>query len=63
MNVSKVVLVSFVLEISLWMMLDGRWLGRPVEVDSNQIEVLTENNLTMQEIADILKISKSKSYW
>ena len=35
--------------------------GRPVEVESNQIETLTENNQrsTMQEIADILKISKA----
>ena len=35
--------------------------GRPVEVDSDQIETLIENNqrYTMQEIADILKISKS----
>ena len=34
--------------------------ARPVEVDSNQIETLTENNqcYTMQEIADILIISK-----
>ena len=35
--------------------------GRPVEVDSDQIETLTENNqrYTTREIADILKISKS----
>ena len=35
--------------------------GRPVEVDSNQIETLIENNqrYTTQEIADILKISQS----
>ena len=35
--------------------------GRPVEVDSDQTETLIENNqcYTMQEIADILKISKS----
>ena len=40
---------------------DAPWLGRPVEVDSNQIEALIENNQhsTMQETADILKISKS----
>ena len=33
-------------------------LGRPVEVDSDQIETLTENNqhYTTQNIADILKI-------
>ena len=36
-------------------------LGRPVEVDSDQIETIIENNQchTMREIADILKISKS----
>ena len=35
--------------------------GRPVEVDSDQIETLIENNqcYIMQETADILKISKS----
>ena len=35
--------------------------GRPVKVDSDQIETLTENNQrsTMRDIADILKISKS----
>ena len=40
-------------------------LGRPVEVDSNQMETLIENNqfYTMKEIVDILKISKSESYW
>ena len=40
---------------------DDLCLGRPFEVDSDQIETLTENNqcYTMQEIADILKISKS----
>ena len=44
--------------------LDGApHLGRPVEVDSDQIETLFENNQcdTMQEIADILKISKSRT--
>ena len=36
-------------------------LGRPVEVDSDQIETLIENNqhYTMREISDILKVSKS----
>ena len=36
-------------------------VGRPVEVHSNQIKTLTENNqcYTTQEIAEILKISKS----
>ena len=40
---------------------DAPWLGRPVEVDSNQIETSVEKNQhsTTQEIADILKISKS----
>ena len=40
---------------------DAPWSGRPVQVDSNQIETLTENNqcYTRQEIAGILKISKS----
>ena len=35
--------------------------GRPVEVDSDQIERLIENNqhYTMQEIANIIKILKS----
>ena len=39
---------------------DALWLGRPVEVDSDQIETLIENSqhYTMWEIADILKISK-----
>ena len=42
--------------------LDGApWSGRPDEVDSDQIETLIGNNqcYTMQEIANILKISKS----
>ena len=40
---------------------DAPRLGTPVEVDSNQIETLIENNqrYTTREIADILKISKS----
>ena len=35
--------------------------GRPVEVDSDQIKTLIENSqcYTMQEVANILKISKS----
>ena len=39
------------------------WSGRPVEVDSDQIETLNENSqrYTMQEIADTLKISKSSA--
>ena len=39
--------------------------GRPAEVDSDQIETLTENNqcYTTQEIAGILKISQSIKYW
>ena len=37
--------------------------GRPVEVDSDQIETLIENNkhYTMQEVAGILKISRSNA--
>ena len=40
---------------------DAPQSGRPVEVDSDQIETLIKNNqyYTMREIADILKISKS----
>ena len=38
-------------------------MGRPVEVDSDQIKTLIENNqrYTMREIANILKISKSSA--
>ena len=41
--------------------LDAPWLGRPIEVGSNQIETLIENNqlYTTWEIADIFKIAKS----
>ena len=37
--------------------------GRPVEVDNDQIETITENNqrYTTREIADILKIPKSSA--
>ena len=40
---------------------DAPQSGRPVEVDSDQIETIIENNqrYIMREIADILKISKS----
>ena len=40
---------------------DAPQLGRPVEVDSDQIKTLIENNqrYTTQETANILKISKS----
>ena len=40
---------------------DGPQPGRPVEVDSDQIETLIENNqcYTMWEVANILKTSKS----
>ena len=39
---------------------DAPHLGKPVKVDSNQIEISTENHqgYTTWEIADILKISK-----
>ena len=42
---------------------DAPRLGRPVEIDSNQIETLIENSqlYTMRETADILKISKSNT--
>ena len=40
---------------------DAPWSGGPVEVDSNRIKTVIENNhcYSMWEIADILKISKS----
>ena len=40
---------------------DAPWSGGPVEVDSDQIKTLIENNqcYTTQKMADILKISKS----
>ena len=40
---------------------DAPWLDRPVEVDNDQIKTLVENNqhYSMQEIADISKISIS----
>ena len=40
---------------------DAPWSGRPVQIDSSEIESLIENNqcYTMWEIANILKISKS----
>ena len=40
---------------------DAPWSGRPVEVGSGEIKTLIENSphYTTQEIADILKISKS----
>ena len=40
---------------------DASWSGRPVEVDSDQIETLTENNqcYTSWEIADIFDIFRS----
>ena len=40
---------------------DAPLSGRPVEVDSDQVKILIENNpqYTMREIANILKISKS----
>ena len=52
-------LQSFVLEISCWTMLHGQ-VDR-VEVDSDQIETIIENNQhrTTWEIANILRISKS----
>ena len=42
---------------------DAPLSGRPVEVDNDQIETTVENNqcYIKQEIADILKISKSSA--
>ena len=42
---------------------DAPQSGRPVEVDSDKIETIIENNqcYTMQGIADILRISKSSA--
>ena len=42
---------------------DAPWAGRPVEVDSNQIETLIENNqcYTTWKTANTLKISKSSA--
>ena len=39
--------------------------GRQIEVDSDQIKTLIENNqcYTMRKIADRLKISKSIKFW
>ena len=44
-----------------FLLVGAPWSSRPIEVDSDQIETLIENNqrYTMKEIADILKISKS----
>ena len=58
MNVSKVVCEFRAGDFPLD---DAPRSGRPVEVDSNQIETLNENNqhYITQEIANILKISKS----
>ena len=53
---------SFMLEISCWMILQS---SKPAEVDSNQIKTLIENSqsyttkLSLWEIANILKVSKS----
>ena len=38
---------------------DAPWLGRPVEVDSDQIETLRTIDVISWEIANILEISKS----
>ena len=41
---------------------EAPWSARPAEVDSDEIETLIENNqcYTTWEIADILKITKSR---
>ena len=43
---------------------DALWLGRPIEVDSDQVKILIENNqhFTTWKIADILKISLSTKF-
>ena len=46
-------------EVSCWRFL-ALCLGRPVEVESNQVEIENNQCSTMQEMADILKISMSK---
>ena len=57
--------VKVVYKVSCWRFLAGQCsmfrLGRPVEVDSNQIETVIENSqwYTMWEIGDIVKISTS----
>ena len=40
---------------------DALWSDRPVQVESDHIETIIENDqcYTTQEIADILKVSKS----
>ena len=42
---------------------DTPWSSRPVEVDRDQIKTLIENNQsqTMQEIVNVLKVSKSSA--
>ena len=42
---------------------NASWLGRPVEVDSDHVETISEDNqhYTTWERAGILKISKSKA--
>ena len=42
---------------------NASWSGRAAEVDSDEIQILTESNqcYTTQEITDILKISKSSA--
>ena len=58
----KSVLQSCVLEMSHWTSPQASpQAGRPVEVDSDQIETLIEDNqrYTTQEITKTLKISKS----
>ena len=52
-----------VCEVGDFLLNDSPQSDRPVEVDSDQIEKLIENNkcYTMRETADILKISKSSA--
>ena len=43
------------------MLNNAPWFGQPVEVDSDEVEIIIDSNqcYTMQDIANILKISKS----
>ena len=58
LNVSKMVC-----KVLCWRLMpdNAPWFGRPVEVDSEEVEKIIDSNqcYTMQDIANILKISKS----
>ena len=61
MNFCEAILISKLFHVGDLLLDDAPQLGRPVEVDSNQIETLIENNQcsATQEITNILKISNS----